>query len=130
MANTPEDASLGSILLEWDVITEDQLQRVLEEQRTLRGDDLLGRLLIAAGYCTKEEIDVAMSAQASIRACKGKKHKCAMAVADIALERRRRQSRVMRTESIQRSAHQLERAITSDNHPAVTSAVLAKQSDG
>lgn len=119
-----DPTSLGNILLEWDVITPTQLDDALQQQETLRGDDLLGKLLIASGACTEEEVTTAMSAQASMRAAG--KHKCAMAVADLAIERRRRKSVIARRDRIVAQAERVERSITGDQHPAITPAMLAK----
>jgi len=122
----PKDdtTSLGNILLEWGLITREQLERALKEQETLRGDDLLGKLLVAGGACTHEEIDMAMSAQASLRA--GGKAKRAMAVADLALERRRRGSIIQRRDRIVAQGARVEKSITGDGYPAVGTAMLAK----
>lgn len=129
MSKGPKDdpTSLGNILLEWEVITKDQLELALQEQETLRGDDLLGKLLIASGACSEEEIRTAMSAQASMRA--SKKHKCAMAVADLALERRRRESMIIRRNNIIEKAEQVRKSITGDQQRAATPAMLAKPGD-
>jgi hypothetical protein len=109
--------SLGSILLEWGVITEDQLSEALEQQKSLRGDDLLGKLLVANGVCSEDEVDTAMSAQASMRSVS--KTKKAMAVADVALARRRRTSVLARREQLIQKARQVERSITGEGHVAV-----------
>jgi hypothetical protein len=122
-----DPTSLGNILIEWDIIDEEQLNQALQEQETLRGDDLLGRLLVASGACTEEEVNTAMSAQASLRATK--KHKCAMAVADLALERRRRDSVILRRKRISDQAEAVRKTITGDNHQALTPAMLAKPAD-
>ena len=119
-----DPTSLGNILLEWEVITPAQLDQALEEQATLRGDDLLGRLLVASGACTEEEVHTAMSAQESMRAVG--KHKCAMAVADLALERRRRKSVIVRRNNLIEQGEKIRRSITGDAHPALTPAMLAK----
>lgn len=122
-----DPTSLGAILLEWEVISEEDLSRALKEQETLRGDDLLGRLLVASGACTEEEVNTAMSAQASMRATG--KHKCAMAVADLALERRRRQSMVVRRNNLIEKGEQIRKSITGDQHPVIAPAMLAKPGD-
>jgi hypothetical protein len=119
--------SLGSILIEWELITEEQLGRALEEQRILRGDDLLGRLLIASGACTEEEIDAAISAQASMRAAG--KCKSAMAVADLALERRRRKSVIDRRDSLIQKGERIKESITGTGQLAVSASMLAKPGD-
>jgi hypothetical protein len=122
-----DPTSLGSLLLEWDIVTQEQLDAALEEQHTLRGDDLLGRLLVASGACTEEEIDIAMSAQASMRA-KGK-HKRAMACADLALERHRRESVVIKRRKVIQQAQEVQRNITSGTPSAVAPAMMAAKPD-
>jgi hypothetical protein len=122
-----DPTSLGSILLDWGVITEADLRRALKEQETLRGDDLLGRLLVASGACTEDAIKTALSAQTSMRAAG--KHKHAMAVANLAISRRRRKSVMVRREAIVEQGNRVSRAITGDAHPAVTSAMLAKSGE-
>lgn len=129
MSVGPRDdpTSLGNILLEWEIITEDQLDKALKEQEELRGDDLLGKLLIANGFVSEEEIQIAMSAQASMR--ESKKTKRAMAVADIAIERSRRKSMIMRRCDLLEKAERINKSITRDDYPAVQSPMLAKPSD-
>lgn len=122
-----DQTSLGNILLEWGIVTQEQLERALQEQATLRGDDLLGKLLVAGGACTPEEVDMAMSAQASMRA--GGKAKRAMAVADLALERHRRHSVIQRRDRIVEAGERVRRSITGEGHPAIAAAMLAKPSD-
>jgi hypothetical protein len=99
----------------------------LEEQRTLRGDDLLGKLLVANGACSQEEIDIAMSAQASMRA-KGK-YKKAMACADLALERHRRDSLIIKRQSVIEKAERVRESIAGDNGATLASPMLAKGTD-
>lgn len=126
MSKGPKDdpTSLGNILLEWEVIEKEDLERALREQETLRGDDLLGRLLVASGACSDDEVNAAMSAQASMRAVG--RHKSAMAVADLALERARRASMVIRRNNLIAQGERLTKSITGDAHPAITPAMLAK----
>lgn len=127
--STKEDpTSLGNVLLELEIVTREQLDQALEDQQTLRGDDLLGRLLIANGACTEEEITMAMSAQASLRSKKGKRE-CAMAVADLALERRRRKSVIIRRENLIKKGEQVRRSLTRTDTPGAIPAMLAKPSD-
>jgi hypothetical protein len=122
-----DHTSLGSILLEWKVITEDQLTKALKQQETLRGDDLLGKLLVANGACTEDEIKAAIDAQKSMRSAN--KSKQAMAVADLAIERRKRKSIFQRREHLAQQAKKLERSITGDAHPAVTPSMLTVKPD-
>jgi hypothetical protein len=129
MSKGPKEGttSLGNILLEWQVITEDQLTKALEQQRTLRGDDLLGKLLVANGACTEAEIKTAMDAQTSLRGAN--KSKQALAVADLAIRRRRRRSIFERRSRLAQQANQLERSITGDAHPAIVPAMLTAKPD-
>lgn len=129
MSKGPEKdtTSLGAILLEWEVISQEQLEQALQEQEVLRGDDLLGRLLIASGACTEEEVDTAMSAQSSMRA--SGKTECAMAVADLALARRRRDSVIIRRRSIIEKGEEVRRSITGGQHQVHPPAMLAKPGD-
>jgi hypothetical protein len=119
-----DQTNLGHILVDWDIITLDQLELALEQQKTLRGDDLLGKLLVANGACSEDEINTAMSAQASMRSV-GKCEK-AVAIADIAIARRRRHSIFNRREVLAQKARQVERSISSGNHQTVGTAMLAK----
>lgn len=119
-----ELSSLGAILIQWGVITHEQLQQALNDQITLRGDDLLGRLLIARGACSAEDIQAAVEAQTSLREVG--KHKSAMAVADLALARKRRDSLIVRRDRVIRKGDQVAKTITGDDHPAITQAMLAK----
>lgn len=119
-----DQTSLGNILMEWEIITPTQLERALKDQATLRGDVLLGKLLVAGGACTCEEIDMAMSAQAKLRA--GGKIKRAMVVADIALARHCRDSVLERRDRILEKGEVVRKYITGEGHVAISAAMLAK----
>ena len=137
MSKAPKDpqgdpTSLGNLLIDWEIITKDELEYALREQATLRGDDLLGRLLVANGACTEDDINMAMSAQASMRAAN--KRECAMAVADLAIERRRRDSLVVRRNNIIEKAAEVERSLGNGKRqqsvtPSSITPILVKPSD-
>lgn len=137
MSKPPKDpqgdpTSLGNLLLEWEIITKEELAYALEEQSTLRGDDLLGRLLVASGACSEDDITMAMSAQASMR--DANKHECAMAVADLAIERRRRDSLAVRRNNIIKKAEEVERSLGNVERqqsvtPSAITPILVKPSD-
>jgi hypothetical protein len=122
-----EPTSLGSILLRWKIITKDQLSKALEQQETLRGDDLLGKLLVANGACTEDEIKTAVETQRGLRGSSNSKR--AMAVADLAIERRSRKSLFDRRPRLEAQARTLERSITGDAHPAISATMLAAKPD-
>ena len=124
--NKIDPTSLGNILLEWEIVTKEQLQIALVDQETLRGDDLLGRLLVAGGACTEDDIRVAMSAQASMREVG--LHQIAMAIADVALGRQRRDSLLTRRENLAQQGKKVQDSITG-NHFSVIAALAAKSSN-
>lgn len=115
--------SLGRILLEWGVVTPEELNKALAEQETLRGDALLGRLLVAHGACSDDDVRAAMTAQCGLRAAKDHG---AMAVADIALARRRRKSMAARREDLIQKGEEVAKSITGDEYPVVARGMLAK----
>lgn len=109
-------------------VTPEQLEEVIEEQRRLREDALLGRLLVARGYCTQAQFEVAMAAQKSMR--DGNKERRAMAVADISIARSRRQSMIDTRQRIIQKGQAAVSRITGTGHAAITPAMLAKSSNG
>jgi len=124
MKETKEDrTSLGNILLDWGLVSRDQLDHAIYEQKTLKGDALLGKLLIANGFCTETDIVEAMVAQASLRAAG--KHQAAMAVANFALKRKRRDSIVVQQDRIIKKGEEVMKSIT-DEYPVITGALLVK----
>ena len=56
---------IGEILIENGTITQEQLQKGLEFQKTIPGK-LLGKILIEMGFVTEEDIVVALAAQLNI----------------------------------------------------------------
>jgi hypothetical protein len=103
-------------------ITPDQLSGAVELQETSTLEHLLGKLLVAEGDCTNEQLEVALAAQEAMR-CKSKT-KQALAVAEIAKYRKRGNNGAQRR-VIERSASLVKKATGSD-HPAITPALLAK----
>lgn len=81
-------ASLGAILVAMGAIDEDQLSQAVSDQQRLRDEHLIGKILVANGACTAKQLDVAIEAQKGMRSSKGADK--AIAVADLALARRRR----------------------------------------
>lgn len=54
---------LGETLVEWGMITRDQLNRALEEQKQSRNRRRLGELFIEMGIITQEDVAVALCSQ-------------------------------------------------------------------
>ncbi|MFW9801206.1 MAG: hypothetical protein ACFFFC_01020 [Candidatus Thorarchaeota archaeon] len=79
------ETNLGTILIRWRVITVDQLNKIFKENGTLRSVSL-GKLLVAKGLCSREELSAAMTAQKSMQSAKSPNS--AIAMANVALERR------------------------------------------
>jgi len=128
MTHESDLTSVGAILISMGAVTRAQVEEVVEEQRKLREDALLGRLLVAKGYCTQDQFDIAMAAQKSMR--NGNKEKRALAVADISLARSRRQSVHATRKRLIEKGQAATRSITNERNAVITSAMLAKPADG
>jgi hypothetical protein len=128
MNPSDDPTSIGAILVSMGAVTTTQVEEVVEEQRRLREDALLGRLLVAKGYCTQKQFDVAMAAQNSMR--NGGKERRALTVADISLARARRHSVIATRQRIIEKGAAAIRSITGTEYPAITPAVLAKRFNG
>jgi len=121
---TTDQTSIGAILMNMGAVTREQIEDVIEEQRKLREDALLGRLLVARGYCTQEQFDIAMAAQTSMRA--GDRERRAMAVADISLARTRRNSVILTRQRIIKKGQEAAKVITREDHIAITPEMIAE----
>lgn len=86
MSERDEDTSLGRLLVEMGAISEGQLREAVERQENSTLEQLLGAVLVHMGFCSKDEVESALSAQKSMRS--GKKARHAMAVADLAIHRK------------------------------------------
>jgi hypothetical protein len=104
-------------------ITEDQLVEAIERQENSTLEQLLGAVLVHCGFCSKEDIDTALSAQESMRS--GKKVRHAMAVADLAIYRKTTNG--ARDRAIASGARFVRSASGSD-YQAITPEMLAKGS--
>jgi hypothetical protein len=120
-ASAKDDASLGNVLIEMGVITERQLREAVERQENSSLEQLLGAVLVHQGYCSKEDVEAALSAQKSLRS--GKRVKAALAVADIAIHRKA--SNGARDRAIISGARFV-RSASSPEYVAVTAEMLAK----
>ena len=120
--NPHEDpTSLGAILLELGLVTHEQLEMVIKQQRLMREETMLGVLLVHNGILTQTELDIALSAQRGMR--EKSRIKQAMAVANIAIGRHRRQTLHDRRERIIEKGTQIIKHI-SDNYATVTGEML------
>jgi hypothetical protein len=120
-----DPTSIGAILIAMSAITPEQLVEAVEQQERSTLEHLLGKLLVADGHCTSEQLDIALAAQEAMRS-KDKKRQ-ALAVAEIATVRKRgtngaRQRLIERSASIVRKA-------TGQGHPAVAPEMLAKSNN-
>lgn len=119
-----DPTSLGCILIAMSAVTPDQLSEAVEQQRMSSIELLLGKLLVADGHCTGEQLEIALAAQEAMRS--KDKRKQAMAVAEIATHRKRLANGA-RLRIIERSASIVKKA-TGQDHPAITAEMLAKSS--
>ena len=121
MSAKDDPTSLGLVLVEMGVITEDQLREAVERQENSTLEQLLGAVLVHEGFCKKEDIEAAISAQESMR--RGKKVQHAMAVADLAIYRKKTNG--ARDRAIASGAR-LVRTASGSGFKAVTPELLAK----
>ncbi len=84
----PKDdpTSIGAILVKMGVVTEDELALAIEEQANASIEHLLGKLLVANGVCSMEQVEIALAAQQGMRS--DEEHKQAVAIASIAMTRK------------------------------------------
>jgi hypothetical protein len=117
-----DPTSLGCILVAMSAVTPDQLAEAVEQQERSSIEHLLGKLLVADGHCTNDQLEIALAAQEAMRS--KDKRKQAMAVAEIA-KHRKRGTNGARLRIIERSASIVKKA-TGQDHPAITPEMLAK----
>jgi hypothetical protein len=122
-----DDTSLGAILLQMGVITPSQLNIALEKQHNSTLEEQLGMVLVHVGFCTNQEVELALSAQASIRSSKDKEVTKACAAIDLAIQRKRHNG--ARRDAIMKGA-QFTKRTSGTGYPAVTPELLAKGSNG
>ena len=119
----PEDdpTSIGRILLLMGVVAPDDVAEAIERQKTENPDVLLGRLLVAAGVCTREQLDIAVAAQKGLRRKSDAAKACAMADVALFVKREGHDAR-------QRFIHKA-RTATSDAHPIITREMILESKD-
>jgi len=120
-----DETSLGRILLELEIINEDQLRKALDRQENSSLEQVLGMVLVHEGYCTKEDIDYALSAQESMRAGRHKEVRKAVAAIDFAIQRKTNNG--ARAHAIEKAAA-LVRTQSGQGFQAITPELLAKGS--
>lgn len=107
---TDNFTSLGSILIAMDLVTEDELNRLLIEQKTNR--IRLGEILVLKGIISEEQLGAAIAAQNRLR---GKnKYKQSMAMAELAINRHNRGSAVVKRREVQEKAEKI-----TDEYPEI-----------
>lgn len=118
-----DETSLGAILLELEIITPDQLRLALDRQENSTIEQLLGMVLVHMGFCSKDDVEAALSAQKSLRA--GKKGDVTKALAAMDFAIHRKGSNGARQKAIEKGAAFYKQK-TGQEFPAVTAALLAK----
>lgn len=126
MSKPPADdpTSIGAILIAMSAITPDQLAAAVEQQERSTLEHLLGKLLVADGHCSNDQLDIALAAQDAMRS--KNKTKQALAVAEIA-KQRKKGTNGARRRIIERSAAIVKKA-TGQNHQAITPEMMAAKS--
>lgn len=87
MAPNADPASIGNILLRMRLITQEQIELIISEQKTMKEDLLLGNLMVAKGWITRDQLELALAAQKGLR--NGGKNGQALAVAELSIARQR-----------------------------------------
>jgi hypothetical protein len=113
--------SIGMILVKMEAVTREDLRAVLEEQKRMSQDELLGELMVRRGMITEAQLAAALNAQRGLRSRRG--HVRAMAAADLA----GRASEGVRTlaGTLREAVSDLRRKRTGEAYPAITPALLA-----
>ena len=119
--------TIGSILLAMGAITDEELLRAMDDQEKLREDALLGKILVANGSCTSQQLEIAIAAQETMRS--GDASEQALAIADLAISRKRRNSVIQFRQRVLEKGNLVGKKITREDHPAITPAMLAKNGD-
>jgi hypothetical protein len=117
-----DPTSLGCILVAMSAVTPDQLAEAVDQQKRASIEHLLGKLLVADGHCTPEQLEIALAAQDAMRS--KDRTKQAIAVAEIARHRKKKTNGA-RLRILERSASIVKKA-TGQDHPAITAEMLVK----
>ena len=111
-----DDTNLGYILVELGLVTEDQLNKMVDLQLQVRENSKLGRLFIEQGICTEEQIKLALEEQHRIRTSDPRQR--ALLVAELAMKRKRRKTLVEQRGRVMDKSEQVFRSI-SDEYPQI-----------
>jgi hypothetical protein len=82
MSPKDDPTSIGAILIAMSAVTPQQLEQALEEKDRASIDVLVGKIMVANGFCTIEQLEVALSAQSGLRSKKSSDR--AIAAVDLA----------------------------------------------
>jgi len=106
------------------VISQQQLDKAVELQSRSSHEELLGMILVHHRICSSDDVEAALSAQASLRAKPSKRYRFALVGMDEAIRRRR--NNPARARAIEKAASF--RSATGPEHLAITPEMLAKSS--
>jgi len=118
-----DSTSIGSILVSMGVISIGQLSRAMEEQKNSSQDVLIGRLLVASGFISNEQLEVALNAQTGLRSKKSVVR--ANAQANIAEQSSAAVVRI--AGHLRRQSAETRKSRTGEGHEAVTDEMLCKR---
>lgn len=118
--------SLGVILAKMmKVADHGEIVNVVEEQRRMSDEEVLGQILVARGLIDREQLEVALQAQQGLRS--KNKHERAMAMAR--LSEVSGGKIIEFAEAIRKESIACKRSQTGDAHPAITPEMLAEGGD-
>ena len=121
--NPKEDkSSIGNLLLDFGIVTPEQLAEAIEYKERSTLEQLLGAVLVHQGYCTREDIDLAMETQKKLRSKKQPKYNTSLISLDAVIRRRTNNSARL---AVVEKAERFNRA-TGEGFTAITEGMLAK----
>jgi hypothetical protein len=115
-----DDTEIGSILIAMGVCTSRQVEIAAKKYKEDALDKRLGTYLVAQGHVSRQQLDMAVNAQAGLRS--KKRHRRAMAQADIA------ESSSVANLSLARNLRKRAAAVrstTGQDHAAITPKMVA-----
>jgi len=120
-----DPTSLGSILVDMGLLSRENLATVVELQERSSLDQLLGRLAVAEGLISADQLEEALSAQAGLRSKSRPRRALAQAkIVELSAALVKGAATRLRAR-----ATEVRKAHTGQGYPAVSAAMLAKSDD-
>ena len=111
-----DNTTLGYILVELGLITDEQLHQIIDLQLKIREESKLGKLCVEQGICTEEQVHLALEEQQRLRTTDPRER--ALLVAEMAVRRKRRKTLVEQRGRVIDKGEQVFKSI-SDEYPVI-----------